>query len=112
MVADTLSRPSTDLSPASIPALISSPSASALVSPFPPSSDVSGFDVSLLPPLQISCPFVQDMKVSPSLSMVSVPLGAESLLCDSSTGFLRPLVPLKLKRQLFHLLLVCVPLGD
>ena len=65
---------------------------------------MTGFDISLLPPLQVSCPSVQEMKVSPSLSVVSVPLGAESLLCDSSTGSLRPLVPLQLRRQLFNLL--------
>ena len=41
---------------------------------------------------------------SPTLSMVSVPLGAKMLLCDSSTGSLRPLVPLQLRRQLFNLL--------
>ena len=104
LVADTLSRPSTDLSPAPTPAPVSSPSTSALVSPLPPSSDVPGFDVSLLPLLQLSCTSVQDMKLSPSLSVVSVPLGAESLLCDSSTGSLGPLVPLQLRRQLLNLL--------
>ena len=35
VVADTLSRPSTDSSPAPVPALVSSPSTSALVSPLP-----------------------------------------------------------------------------
>ena len=115
VVADTLSRPSTNSSPISTPALVSYTSASALVSPtmvhdsgLNPLKDIlprlTGFDISLLPPLQVSCPSVQEMKVSPSLSMVSVPLGAESLLCDSSTGSLRPLVPLQLRRQLFNLL--------
>ena len=104
LVTDTLSRLSTDLSPAPTPAPVSSPSASALVSSLPPSSDVPGFDVSLLPLLQLSCPSVQDMKLSLSLSMVSVSLGAESLLCDSSTGSLRPLVPLHLRQQIFNVL--------
>ena len=110
VVADTLSRPSTN-SCISSPALVSYPSASALVSPtmvwdsgLNPLKDIlprstpklTGFDISLLPPLQVSCPSVQKMKVSP-LSVVSVPIGAESLLCDSSTGSLCPLVPLQLR---------------
>ena len=44
------------------------------------------------------------MKLSPSLSMVAVPFGVRSLLCDSSTSSLCPLVPLQLRRQLFNLL--------
>ena len=76
----------------------------ALVSPLPPSTDVPGFGFSLLPRLQLSCPSVQEMKLSPSLSLVAVPLGARSLLCDSSTGSLCRLVPLQLWQQLFNLL--------
>ena len=63
-----------------------------------------GFDFSLLPPLQLFCTSVQEMKLSSSLSVVNVPLGARSLLCDSSTDSLCPLVPLQLRRQLFNLL--------
>ena len=48
--------------------------------------------------------------------MVSVPLKAWVLLCDSSTGSFCPLVPLQLQHQLFNLrhdpILVFVPLGD
>ena len=100
---DTLSRPSTYPSPAPTLAPVSSPSAS-LVSPFTPSSQVPVFDFSLLPPLQLSCPSVWEIKLSPSLLVVAVPLRVRSLLCDSSTGSLRPLVPLQLWRQLFNLL--------
>ena len=59
VVADTLSRPSTDSSPAPTPAPapVSSPSPSALVSPvslLPSSFDVPGLEFCLLPPLQLS----------------------------------------------------------
>ena len=108
MVGDTLSSPSTDASLAPASAPVSSPSASALVSPvspLPSSSDVPSFDFSLLPLLQLSCPSVlQEMKLSPSLSVVAIPRGAGSLFCDSSTGSLHPLVPQQLQRQLFNLL--------
>ena len=105
IVADALSRPSP------VPTL----SAFALVSPnsppqlYPslPSSDVPviyGFEISLLSPLQITCPFVSEMSSSPSLSVVSVPLRDGVLLCDSSAGSLQPLVPLQLRRHFFNLL--------
>ena len=72
---------------------------SSLLSPAPslPSFDaplISGFDISLLPPLQLTCPSISEMCSSPTLSVVSVLLGAGVLLCDSSTGSLCPLVPL------------------
>ena len=65
---------------------------------------ISGFDVSLLPPLQLTCLSDSEMCSSPTLSLVSVPLGARVLLCDSSTSSLSPLVPLLLRRLLFNLL--------
>ena len=105
MVADTLFRPSTVSSPAPIPAVVSSPSTSALVSPLPSFSTVPGFDFSLLPPLQLSFPSIQEMKLSASLSMVANPIGGESFSCDSSTGSLCSLVPLQLRQQLYNLLL-------
>ena len=60
--------------------LYSSVSSFALVYPStpPPCSvkpGISGFDISLLPPWQLTFPFVSEMKSSPSLSMVSIPLG-------------------------------------
>ena len=66
-------------------------------------SVISGFDISLHL-LQPTCASVSEMKSSPSISVVSVPLGAEVLLCDSSTGSLLPLIPLQLHHQLFNLL--------
>ena len=122
MVADTLSRRSTDSS--SAPAPVSSPPASALVFPVSPLASSSnkpvipGLDFSLLPPLQLSCPSVQEMKLSSSLSLVAVPFGAGSLLCDSSTGYLRPLVPPYSSGghfstcSMMSLTLVPMPLGD
>ena len=44
------------------------------------------------------------MRSSLSLSLVSVPLWASSLLCDFSSGSLRPLVPLDLCHGMFDLL--------
>ena len=83
-------------------------SASSLLSPAPSLSSfdapvISGFDISLLPLLQLTCPSVSEMCSSLSLSLFSVLLGAGVLLCDSSTGSLHPLVPLQLRRQLFNL---------
>ena len=101
-VADTLFRPS----PA--PA----PSASALVSlssPFPlppePADPVfSKFDIFLLPPLQLTCSSFAKMQSSPPLSVVSVPVGDNILLCYSSAGSFHPLVPVQFCCQLFDLL--------
>ena len=58
---------------------------------------VQGFDVSKLPQLQASCPSITDMTTSNSLNIVSVPLNRQNLLCDNSTGSLRPLVPVQLQ---------------
>ena len=109
VVADALSQPS--LIPSQSPSALVSQSTPSLHSPISSttsqrsptpsllSSDepvFSGFNVSLLPLLQLTCPSVSKMPSSPSLSMVSVPFRAGVLLCDSSTGSLRPLVPLQL----------------
>ena len=63
---------------------------------------VQGFDISKLPQLQASCPSIADMTTSGSLNIVSVPLNGQMLLCDNSTGALRPLVPAQLRRELFN----------
>ena len=61
----------------------------------------SSFDVSKLPALQSTCPSTLEMKSSASLNIVSVPLNNQELLCDNSTGSLRPLVPVELRREVF-----------
>ena len=63
---------------------------------------VPGFDFSKLLFLQQSCASVQAMKVSSSLSVVTVNLREGDLLCDKSTGNLWPLVPEVLHRPLFN----------
>ena len=68
-----------------------------------PSSDsvFNGLDVSSLSRFQIACSSIQEMKSNPSLSVIIHPLSSGEVLCDISTGFLRPLVPLQLRRKLF-----------
>ena len=65
---------------------------------------VPGFDFSKLLFLQQSCASVKVMKVSSSLSVVTVNLSEGDLLCDKSTGNLRPLVSVVLRRPLFNAL--------
>ena len=99
IVADALSRPSPISS--HFPSVLVSPISLSQLSLSPPPSDIpviSGLDISLLPLLQITCPFVSEMCSSPTFSVVSVPLGAKMSLCDSFTGSLQPLVPLQLRR--------------
>ena len=110
LVADALSQPSSvpsllrvaliqdlgltpleEFLPGSAPSLLS-PALSLSSSDAPV---ISGFDISLIPSLQLTCPSVSEMCSSPTLSMVSVSLRAGVLLCDSSTGSLSPLVPLQ-----------------
>ena len=52
------------------------------------------FDVSSLSRFQAACSSVQEMKTNPSLSVIVHPLRTGDILCDISTGSLRPLVPL------------------
>ena len=76
----------------------------SLLPPLPSNPVFSTFYISLLPPLQLTCYSNAKVQSSPSLSMVSVPLGDKILLCDSSTGLLHPLVPVQLCCQLLNLL--------
>ena len=50
---------------------------------------------------QTICSSEQEMKVNPSLTVISHSVGASDIFCDISTGSLRPLVPLQLRRKLF-----------
>ena len=97
VVADALSSPSPVLSPSTSALVPLSTLIQLSPAPSPPSSDkpvIPGLDVSLLSLLQLTCPSFSEMCSSPTLSVVSIPLRARVLLCDSSTGSLRPLVPL------------------
>ena len=47
------------------------------------------------------CPSLQEMKVNPSPTVISHSIGNNDILCDISTGSLRPLVPLQLRHKLF-----------
>jgi len=59
-------------------------------------------DVSSLASFQTACSSVQEMKLNPSLTVIAHPVGSSYILCDVSTGSLRPLVPLQLRRKLFE----------
>ena len=67
---------------------------------------IPNFDFSMISSSQQSCPSMTPMKNSPSLSVISVPHNSGSLLCDNSTGTLRPLVPEVLQRSLFQLFIM------
>jgi hypothetical protein len=75
-----------------------------------PSSEpvFNGLDASSLSRFQIACSSVQEMKSNPSLSVIVHPLSSGEVLCDISTGSLRPLVPLQLRRKLFESATWCV----
>ena len=82
----------------------SSSVAPVLLSPsFPPENQLStpGFDFFVLPPLQLSCPSVQSMLTNPPLQVLPFPYSDSTVLCDVSTGSIRPLVPSILRKQLF-----------
>ena len=62
---------------------------------------VPGFDFSHILLLQKTCPSIEVMRSLPSLSKVNVTLDSGDLICDDSTGSLRPLVPEVLCKPLF-----------
>ena len=51
--------------------------------------------------LQKKCPEVAQLAGSPSLRVTEVVVGDESLMCDISTGVLRPLVPKAMRLAVF-----------
>jgi hypothetical protein len=62
-----------------------------------PAADVQPIDFTELAFAQPSCPDVQAMLVSPSLSVVSKKVGAVEVLGDVSTGIFRPLLPARFR---------------
>ena len=83
-----------DFSPCSL-------STSALVPA--PGGDNSLYDLdgSSLAKFQTMCSSVQETKVNPSLTVISHSIRNNDILCNISTGSLRPLVPLQLRHKLF-----------
>ena len=51
---------------------------------------------------QLVCQETQRLRASASLRVVQVPVEDLQLLCDASTGVLRPLVPVNLRRRVFE----------
>ena len=62
---------------------------------------VPGLDFFQILLLQKTCPSIQVMRSLPLLSIVNVTLDSGDLICDDSTGSLRPLVPEVLCKPLF-----------
>jgi len=58
-------------------------------------------DFAALAAAQTDCPSVEDIRKSPSLRIVSVPVADGFLLGDTSTSVFRPLVPIHFRRAVF-----------
>jgi len=104
VVADTLSRPPTivNVSSEGLPVLSIPPASLSLEPPRQtalqvPAADAQPIDFMELSFAQPSCPDVQAMLVSPSLSVVSKKVGAADVLGDVSTGVFRPLLPARFR---------------
>ncbi len=101
VVADALSRPPSSVAVEGLPVLSVTP----LMLPSPPpqtppqavAADAQPIDFVELSFAQLSCPDVQAMLVSPSLSVVSKKVGAVKVLGDVSTGVFRPLLPARFR---------------
>jgi cleavage and polyadenylation specificity factor subunit 1 len=117
VVADTLSRPATTV-PAAVslpPAATSSPSSSSSSSmvagvetrPVPASNNAaegSAIDFAAVAEAQRACAETQAAANSQSLKVKIVAVEGVGLLCDTSTGRVRPLVPLPHRRLIFDAL--------
>jgi hypothetical protein len=104
VVADALSRPPAVLlssctpATAGLPVLsIPPPSDTPLTPPPAVAADAQPIDFSELAFAQPSCPDVQAMLISPSLSVVSKKVGSAEVLGDVSTGVFRPLLPARFR---------------
>jgi len=105
VVADALSRPppavllsSCTPATAGLPVLsIPPPSDPPLTPPPAVAADAQPIDFTELAFAQPSCPDVQAMLVSPSLSVVSKEVGPVEILGDVSTGVFRPLLPARFR---------------
>jgi hypothetical protein len=104
VVADALSRPPTVLLSSCTPATvvlpvlsIPPPSDPPLTPPPAVAADAQPIDFTELAFAQPSCPDVQAMLASPSLSVVSRKIGTVEVLGDVSTGVFRPLLPARFR---------------
>jgi hypothetical protein len=104
VVADALSRPPTVLLSSCTPATvvlpvlsIPPPSDPPLTLPPAVAADAQPIDFTELAFAQPSCPDVQAMLASPSLSVVSRKIGTVEVLGDVSTGVFRPLLPARFR---------------
>ena len=93
VVADALTRPE----PSNVPQHPSSTTLISELQPTPP-PPVPGISFSKMSLLQQSGPKIEFLCCSSALSVISVPYSGSNLLCDMSTGILRPLVPEKMRR--------------
>ena len=80
---------------------VSEVSVSTTPSPFPTSSVIN---FSELARDQLSCPDILRLKFSPTLRLVTVPVQDGSLLCDTKTKVLCPLVPSSQRFNIFSTL--------
>jgi hypothetical protein len=102
VVADALSRPPAVLLSSCTPATaevlsIPPPSEPPLTPPPAVAADAQPIDFTELAFAQPSCPDVQAMLASPSLSVVSKKFGTVEVLGDVSTGVFRPLLPARFR---------------
>jgi hypothetical protein len=100
VVADALSRPPAivKVSTEGLPVLsIPPPSDPPLTPPPAVAADAQPIDFTELAFAQPSCPDVQAMLASPSLSVVSRKIGTVEVLGDVSTGVFRPLLPARFR---------------
>jgi cleavage and polyadenylation specificity factor subunit 1 len=58
-------------------------------------------DFSQLADQQQQCPSVQQLRANPSLQIQTVNIADKELICDVSTGVMRPLVPLSMRQFVF-----------
>ena len=79
---------------------VSSPPSPTVSTPTPPT--FPGISYSEMSLLQQSCSKVQVLRQSSALKVVPVPISGSVLLCDVSTGVLRPLVPESMRRTVFE----------
>jgi hypothetical protein len=110
LVADALSRPSPSLpgpgsaavKPASVKAPSGSLAATAAAGPAPSNDErFLPVDFAAMAASQLTCPDTQRTASSPTLKVEKYPIQGTTLLCDVSSGTVRPLVPQSDRRQIF-----------
>jgi hypothetical protein len=90
------------LSTKPLPPAENSSSVEPLIAAVPAQPQLEPVDFTKLAAAQTSCPDIVSMSNSPSLNIVSHPVGDVQLLGDISTGIFRPLVPAVFREQLIR----------